>query len=362
MPRGVLAAAVAATLAGVLCACTTSSGGDKTGNRTVVLTLASIDNINPNGQQPASAAFVRELLAVSHGAMKVQVHDEFESGAPAAETDLVKAVGAGSFDLGIPATRAFAAAGIPSLRALEAPMVITSRAAEDAVVNGPAGAHLLASLDSSDVVGLALFAGPLRRPMATTPLLGPTTWHGKRFRSFNSPIQDATVKALRGTPVHASFGFPSMVRAGTLDGAELDIAQYQENTYAGLLPAVTGNVVLWPRVVALTMNRKRYESLTAQQRQWLSEAAAGGVKAGTDFAYDESTPAAAMCRAGVRFYSATPAQVLSLTSAVAPVLNSLRSDPATGASLAEIEKVVAQHTGVDVPAVPASCLKPLSGP
>jgi len=351
-----LAVAAALLTLSAVTACGSPPVANKTGDRTAVLTLGTIDVLDPNGQSPAATAFVEALSDLSGGRLKVRTTTEFESGQPNAESDLVKAIGSGRFDLGIPSARAFAAAGLPGLQALEAPFVITSRAAESAIATGPVGRDLLATLDSSDVAGLALAPGPLRRPFAKQPLLSPADWQGTTFRSYNSPEQARTITVLGGRPVTASFDFAALVARGTLQGAEIDIAQYQENHYGALLPAVTRNVVLWPKITVLTINRKLYERLDPRQRRWLRQAADSAVRATLDYPYDEATPAAAMCATGVRFYDATDAHVAALHDAVRPVLDSLAADPVSGPLLAKIQQVAAEHPRVDVPDIPADCL------
>jgi TRAP-type C4-dicarboxylate transport system substrate-binding protein len=353
--RSLIAAAMLLAMCAAT-ACESPPVADKTGGRAVVLTLGTIDVLNPNGQSPAAATFVKALADLSGGQLRVRTTTEFEHGQPNAESDLVKAVGSGTFDLGIPSVRAFAAAGLPGLQALEAPLVVTSRATENAIATGPVGKDLLATLEGSDVRGLAIAPGPLRRPFAKRPLQSPADWQGTTFRSFNSPVQTQTITALGGQPVTASFDFATLVAQGKLQGTEIDIAQYQENHYGPLLPAVTRNVVLWPKITVLTINRRTYDRFDDQQRSWLQQAAQAAVSAAVGYAYDEATPAKAMCTAGVRFYDATAADIAGLTTAVRPVLDTLAADPVSGPLLTRIRQVAAEHPGTDVPDVPADCL------
>jgi TRAP-type C4-dicarboxylate transport system substrate-binding protein len=356
MRTNLLLVAAAVLALSAVAACESPPVADKTGDQTVVLTLGTIDVLDPNHQSPAATIFIQRLTELSGGRLKVRTTTEYQHGQPNAESDLVKAIGSGSFDLGIPSMRAFAAAGLPGLQALEAPLVITSRATENAIAAGPVGKDLLATLDGTDVLGLALAPGPLRRPFAKRPLRSVFDWQATKFRSFNSPVQAQTITALGGQPVTASFDFAVLVHDGRLHGAELDIAQYQENHYGPLLPAVTRNVVLWPKITVLTINRKTYNRLNEQQRQWLHQAAQSAVSAATGFAYDEATPAKAMCATGVRFYDATDAELAGLTTAVRPVLDTLAADPISGPLLTKIQQVAAEHPGVDVPDVPADCV------
>lgn len=352
----------ASLVVGLVACCTISAcqkGGvaDKTGSRTVVLKLATIDEADPNGQTPGPQVFLNEIQALSHGQIKVNLVQSYENGSPNAESDIVSAIARGDLDGGWPSTRAFQQAGISGPSALEAPMVVTSLAAEKAISSGPAGAAVLHSLDKTGVLGLALTVGPLRRIFATRPVVSVSDWKGLRFRAFNSPVQEQTIKALGGTPVDASYNFPDMVRAKTLDGAESDVAQYSHNSYGNLLPAVTRNVVLWPRMEILSISRRTFDRLDAQQQGWLREAAADAVASALSFHYDESSLTPKLCTAGVSFYDASSAQLAAMQAAVKPVIATIAADPNSGPVLRQIESAAGANPGIDMPQVPASCLK-----
>ncbi|MFN0281918.1 MAG: TRAP transporter substrate-binding protein [Kineosporiaceae bacterium] len=354
--RLTFAVAVAAGLAASLMVTgCQASGADKTGGQTVALRFASIDALNDNGQSPGPQAFVDGLARISGGNLKAEVATDYGKGDPQAETNLVKAIASGDLDGGWPASRAFANAGMPGLAALEAPMTITSYAAEKAVVSGPVAPKLLATLDGSGVVGLGLAVGPLRRPFAAkAPLLGVTDWKGAQFRVFNSPVQHQAISALGASPVDASFDWVDRVRAGTLRGAEFDIAQYAENGLSSDAGEVTGNVVLWPKVYVLSLSHKRFDSLTTQQQGWVREAARIATEASVDFTYDEKTVAQQLCAAGVHFQQASPDQLSGLRRAFAPTLATMAADATTGPLLRQLQAVAAQHEP-DVVTAGAEC-------
>lgn len=350
---------IAALAAGLVAACGATPAVDKTGEQVTVLHLATIDVLNSNGQSVAPGVFVRELQQVSAGRMKATISLKYEDGEPTAESDLVTAIAADRVDGGWPATRAFAAAGIHGLEPLEAPLLLTSYAAERDIVTGSAGPEFLHTLDRTDVLGLGLVVGPLRRPWATdAPLLSATDWKGTTFRVYNSPVQSAAVRALGGTPVNASYGFPDLVRQGKLRGVETDIAQYELNGYGPLTPMAARNIVLWPRMLVLTINRRRFDQLTGQQQTWVRQAAQEAVQAAIDYAYDENTPAQTLCQQGVRFVDASSVQLTTIRRAVSPVLAELAADPATSDGLNRVQQVAARHPDPDLPDVPLSCRRP----
>lgn len=353
-------------IAGFLCmaiaACQPDTVTDKSGGDVTTLRLATVDKLNPNGQTVAPAAFARSLQRLSGGRLKATIQTEYGNGEPTAETDLVKAIADGTLDAGQPSTRAFGRAGIHGLEASEAPFLITSYAAEKAIVSGTAGDALLHTLDSTKVIGLGLAVGPLRRPFATKAVLTtPDAWRQTTFRSFNSDTQDATIRALGGVPVNASYNFPDLIAAGTLSAVETDIPQYAFNNYGTLAPMVARNVVLWPKLMVLAFNREKFNALSSQQQEWVRAAAADATKESLDFSYDETTPARVLCDQGVRFIDASPAQLTALRSQVAPVLDKIAADPVTGPVLRQIRQAAAAHPGIDVPDVSAACRTQGSG-
>jgi TRAP-type C4-dicarboxylate transport system substrate-binding protein len=354
--RVAVRALIALTIMALVAACQATRSTDKAGGDTAVLTLATIDEVNNNGQSYGPQAFVDSLAKVSGGRFKVQLKTQYGNGAAEAESNIVKAIASGDLDGGWPSTRAFASGGIKGLEVVEAPMTITSYAAQKALVSGPVADKLITRLDDSGVVGLGLAVGPLRRPFAAkAPLLGPEDWEGARFRVYNSPVQADAVRALGATPANLGFGWIDEVRAGSLRGAEFDIAQYAKNDYSTEAGHVTANVVLWPKMFVLSFSKKRLNALTAQQQTWVREAAKQAVKASVDAPYDETTPAQQMCTKGARFSQASPDQVRDLRSAFRPVLDRLAADPSNGQLLRQVQAVAAKHPQPEVPTVPAGC-------
>jgi TRAP-type C4-dicarboxylate transport system substrate-binding protein len=329
-------------LAAVLGGCDFAGGVDKTGGDVKVLQFGTIDTVNPNGEIVAIEVFVAAVSRLSGGRMRINVVDHYGDGAPAAESDMVAALGRGDLDGGFPASRAFSRAGLRGLEPIEAPFSLATYAAQVGLVTGPAAERLLATLDGSDVVGLGLTVGPLRRPWSTTTaLVDPRQWRGVTVRAFHSPVQESTYRALGAVPIAAGIAFPELVRTGALRAVEMDVAQVAANGYSTILLAVTGNVVLWPRMPVITMNRARYDGLTDRQREWLRAAAQEAVRASATHTYDDSAIARRLCEQGVRVADASPEQLAELRRAVQPVLDALAHDPATAPSMAEVLRLAA---------------------
>ena len=341
-----------ACLAGCQSPAGTTAG--KVGGDTIRVRLATIDEVNDNGEAYGPEAFVKALGDVSGGRIKVEVDDAtYAEGSADAESRLVEAMAAGKLDGGWPSVRAFARAGIPGLDLVQAPFLLTNYAVVAQLVTSPTADSLLDRLHGTGIAGLALAVGPLRRPFAAgEPVLGPEDWAGKRVRSYNSPVQEDSIRALGATPVPSGFtGLGEKLASGELQVVETDLAQYHFNgmtTEAGNAPT---NVVLWPKVWVLSLAQRLYDALTPQQRDWVDQAAEQARRASIEGPYDENGHALALCGVGVRFAPASTSQLADLHRAVQPVLAGLAADPLYD----ELEAIAARHPEPEPLDVPTSC-------
>jgi TRAP-type C4-dicarboxylate transport system substrate-binding protein len=196
-----VAAAVGCLLAGSLAGCSAPAAQtDRAGGDSIVLHLATSDGegVDPRTNQ-GPMEFVDALEEVSEGRLEVDLTWGFASGAANAETQLVEAIESGEVDGGWPATRAFARAGVEGLEAVEAPMLLTSEAAVEELVNGDVADEVLAQLDGTGTTPVGLMAAPLRHPVSgERPLVGQEDWDGATFRVYNSPVQAAAVRPWAG--------------------------------------------------------------------------------------------------------------------------------------------------------------------
>jgi TRAP-type C4-dicarboxylate transport system substrate-binding protein len=182
--------------------------------------------------------------------------------------------------------------------------------------SGPVASTALEHLEGSGVVEArprrARPAPAVRRRCAAarTRRLG-----GDPVPLLNSPIQSDTIRALGAEPVDLSFSWVEEVNAGRLRGAESGVL-------GGTPPLtdndlyVTANVVLWPKVAVFCFSQARFDALTDEQREWVTQAAELAALASVDATYDEDAGVQAMCAQGVRFIAANPDQLAALRQAV----------------------------------------------
>jgi hypothetical protein len=232
-------------------------------------------------------------------------------------------------------------------------MTLSSFAVLKELVASPLAGSFLDRLDGSGLVGLGLVVGDLRRPFAVdTPLLGPDDWEAIRFRTFGSDVQGEAVRALGGEPVDAYADTWDQIAAGTLDGIENGIILYAVSGRTTEVGHVTANVVLWPKVPVLVLSQGRWDGLSEEQREWITEAAELTVAQSVDIGYDETEAASLLCERGVRFYDASQDQLDGLRQSFAPVYAQLDDD----SLWPEVRELASEYPDVEKPEVPAECM------
>jgi TRAP-type C4-dicarboxylate transport system substrate-binding protein len=311
-------------------------GGDKAGGaegrKSVVLTLGNHDYLKTD---PTAASFVAAVKRLSDGSLKLDVREgwrfydlDYERGTI---TDVVHR----DVDLALVGARAWDNAGVTSFRALVAPFLIDSFAYEQRVLESPLVDRMLKGVESRGLVGLALLPGGLRRPLGISrPLVAPRDYQNAAIAIRLGGVAKATFQALGGS----SSAFQAQ-QLPAFDGSELDVTTILNNRYDLHAKALTANVVLWPRPTTLVMNRKTYDSLTADQQQLLRDAAHETLGPLLEaLRSDERASLTALCQdAHLALIRATSADRAALRKAVRPVYDELERDSLTRELIAEIE-------------------------
>ncbi len=338
--------------------CAAASPGDKAGGPgggPVVLRMAS----TPAGLDDTPLAdFIRRVNALSGRTLQIKVINQWGDWAPDAEAQVVRAVGAGTVDLGWAGSRVFDTIGVPGLRALSVPMLIDSYPLENAVLHSAIPGRMLAGLASVHVTGLGVLGEGLRLPIsARRPLLAPADWRGVSFGTYRSQVQEQAIRALGATPVVAFGPIRSHdLGSGQIQGFELDLSRYVHlRGLATGAPYVAANVALWPEFDVLIASPRRLASLTPQQRGWLRQAADDAARDSVGLASDNATSIGLACAMGTRFVNATPADLAALRRSLAVVYQHLEADPLTRAFIRQIQRLKNSVPAGSAPRIPAGC-------
>jgi len=359
MKPGKAGALLTLALVAAAAGCSASAGADKAGGPAggpVVLRMAS----TPSGPSdaPPVADFIRRVGVLSGGSVQIQVINQWGDYVPGAEAQVVRAVGTGQVDLGWAGSRVFDTMGVPGFGALSAPMLIDSYPLENAVLNSSLPSRMLAGLSRLHVTGLAVLGDVLRHPIAVRrPLLAPVGWLGLSIGTYRSGVQEQAIRALGAGPVVAFGPYRTHDLArGTIQGFELDVQRYVHLGLVASARYVTANVALWPQFDVLFANPARLASLTAQQRAWLEQAAAGAARTSVPLVAGQNGPSIKQaCAMGARFATATPADLAALRQSLAVVYQNLETDPQANAFLRQIQQLKKSTPSGAAPAIPAGC-------
>jgi len=327
-------AAVALLAALTLIAGCAGPGWDKAGGpqarKPVVLTLANF--LGDSGDLEGFAGQVQRLSA---GALRIDIESRWRQHQVNFETGLIGDVQAGKADLGAVGAEAWALVGVNDFRALNAPLLIDSYTLQARVLRSPIIGQMLGGLRPAGLTGIGVLPGPLRKPLGITrPLLSPSDYAGLTIGTQESRVADATMRALGARPVW----FGSEAPVARLGGIEQQVSQIQDTGYDQAGKYLTANVSLWPRPLVLFANGKAWAALTPDQRAVLRQAVTADLTAETQVVRDnEQIDTAILCRRGVRFLTAAPADLTALRRAVRPVYHQLERDPQTRGYLQQIE-------------------------
>jgi TRAP-type C4-dicarboxylate transport system substrate-binding protein len=325
-----------------------AGGSPAQATKPLVLTLFTGDSLFA----PEYAAAVERL---SHATMRIDV--TVAGNEPDYEHKTVDAVRRGTYELGSVGARVWDSFGVTSFQALLAPFLVDSLVLEQRVLEGPLAARMIAGVDRTGVVGLAVLPGPLRRPLGVSRrLVAPRDYRGATIAIRFGGVARATFAALGATSRGYNIGvLPSV------DGAELDLNTIASNGYDAHASALTANVVLWPRPQTIFMNRAAFDRLTPQQQEILGRA--GRAALAPELARierDELTGLAGVCgRGSVALASASPTDLAGLRRTVQPVYEKLERDPLARTMIREISKLRDERAApIDV----VRCRAPASEP
>jgi TRAP-type C4-dicarboxylate transport system substrate-binding protein len=288
----------------------TSCGNDERANTQkhptrVILTMAS--DAPPDEPDAELAAFAAAVEELSAGSVTIEIKDSWHLGEADYQTATLGDIRAGEMDLGSIAVRAFDNAGIDVLEPLIAPMLIDSHNVQQKVIDAGIPDDLLTELDRSGLVGIGVAPGELRLLGSRgVSVADPSAAQSLRLGFQESKVAEAFLSDAGATAVR----LPTSAQISHVDGLEQQLNSIIGNSYYqdGLDHAL-GNLPLWPRFVAMVMNKDAFDALTADQQQSLEDAWASTMRGTVAEARETDEGAAELvCTNGVALDQATPVQ------------------------------------------------------
>lgn len=290
-------------------------------------------------------AFVEEVNAT--GALTLSGQPAY----PQAEIQLLSDVRSGVVPMATISTAIFDTAGITAFQALQAPFLITNYPLALEVEGGEIGQAMLeqANQQAGDLVALAIHEGGLRKPFGKEPLASLEDFKGKTIRAPQSQVLSEGFKAL-GANVEP-LPLPEVYQAlqnGTVDGVEANLPLIYTQKWYEQAKFVTGNVNFWPFPTVLVINKATYDGLTDEQKQALEDAAANITKTSIDiFTAPGSTVAQDLVNCGIKFVTATEADLAAMTKAAEGAIANLAPE-----SQDLVEQIRAAKEAAGPPAAP----------
>jgi tripartite ATP-independent transporter DctP family solute receptor len=286
-------------------------------------TLTATD-VHPSNYPTVEAVrFIGEGLArETGGELSLRL---YHSGQLGRESDAVDMARFGAIDL----TRVYSGAlnnAFPLTRALCLPATFDSVAHLRRAIDGEPGRRVLADFARRDLVGLAIYDSGARCFYNTQrPIVTPADLRGLKFRVPPSDIFMAMLRGLGANPTPLPYGEVfSALETRLIDGAENNLRSFHASRHFETARYWSESAHSYAPDVLL-MSRRRFDALTAPQRelvQSLARQSVGVMRRRWD--EGEASASAALEQGGVE---RNPVDVAAFATAVAPLLRDRLAEP-----------------------------------
>jgi C4-dicarboxylate-binding protein DctP len=155
---------------------------------------------------------------MTRGRVKVEVYPNSQL---YKDKEELEALQLGAVQMLAPSLAKFGPLGVKEFEAFDLPYIFPTKAALNAVTEGPIGRSLLRKLESKGLTGLAYWDNGFKVMSANRPLHDPADFHGLRMRIQGSKVLDAQMRALGAVPQVLAFSeaYPAL-QSGVVDGTE----------------------------------------------------------------------------------------------------------------------------------------------
>ena len=303
------------------------------------VTVLKVGQPNAGGPFDQLRLWADEVARLSGGALQIQFENAWRDD-PTNERMLLRDVRDAKYDMASVSARVLDQDGSHAFQALSAPLLVDSYELEEAVLEHSIADRMLSDVHARDVEGVTVPPGILHRLASTR--FAPTSaavFAGKVIGTPDSHVGEATVRALGGTPA----GLYSSANVNGMDALTAQPGSVSGNSYQDRFRHLAGNVVLWPRPLAIMMGKKAASSLGDDQRRLLVSAAqhvwSGAIQAARD---DDAEGLRILCGAGVVIDYASEQDLAGLRAAVQPVYDDIGHDPRSKSWLDEINRLKVQ--------------------
>ncbi len=172
----------------------------------------------PGSAQNIVAGKFKELVeARSGGELKVKI---FHSASIGNETEILQQIQMGTIELGIITSGPFDSFD-PIVRVIDYPFLFKDPEQADAILDGPLGSEILASLESSGFKGLCFSENGFRNlTNSRKPVAQPADIDGLKIRVMSSALHQEIWRALGANPTPMPWPIYTELEQGVIDGQE----------------------------------------------------------------------------------------------------------------------------------------------
>lgn len=244
-----------------------------TPNRPLVLKFSHVvADDTPKGL--AAQFFAKRVTELTAAKVRVEV---YPSSSLHSDKDEIEALQVGAVQLLAPSLAKFGLLGLREFEVFDLPFLFDNLLEARQLTQGKVGQLLMSKLSARGLLGLGFWENGFKSFSATTPLIRPVDFKGKRIRIQPSSVLDAQIRALGAVPYPLAFSeLPNALRTGLVDGQEGPLS----NFYTQSLQSVQKH---------LTLSEHGYlgYAVIANQRFW--ERMPGDLRSLTEVALLEAT-------------------------------------------------------------------------
>jgi TRAP-type transport system periplasmic protein len=218
---------------------------------------------------------------LSGGSIDVQI---FPNGQLGGELEMVSQVRLGTLDM-VMAGSGVVANIEPTFSITELPFIWKSREAAWKVLNSPIGGKMLALLEPKGIKGLSWGVWDMRGFLTSGfDVAKPEDLKGRKIRVIENPLYVRTIRAYGGNPVPMAWPeVYSALQQKTIDGVETNYHGMADAKLHEVAKTLTISDHIWTATIYI-INKKRLESLSPKQQEYLAAAA----KAAGEAMYENS--------------------------------------------------------------------------
>jgi C4-dicarboxylate-binding protein DctP len=211
------ALAALASLPIIIGVCAAVGTGSARAQAPIIIKFSHV--VAPGAPKGLAAERFRALAEqLTRGRVKVEVYPNSQL---YKDKEELEALQLGAVQMLAPSLAKFGPLGVKEFEAFDLPYIFPTKAALNAVTEGPIGRSLLRKLESKGLTGLAYWDNGFKVMSANRPLHDPADFHGLRMRIQGSKVLDAQMRALGAVPQVLAFSeaYPAL-QSGVVDGTE----------------------------------------------------------------------------------------------------------------------------------------------